>query len=245
LALGFAVLLILLQSPIRLLALWAMDASAEVSGHTATYFDIRLWSAPAALVNYVVLGWLLGVQRARTALVLQLLLNGTNILLDLVFVIGFGWEVAGVAWATLIAEAIAAVAGLALILHALGRRLVRAEAARSPQLRQGTRQAARRIAAHAQFRLQRESDRLHRHGPHKPREGPRAAGDARQSHACGRAGAPVGRGKELQGMPHCRRHGPGTEGVGQGHLGPDRAGFARTSSQPEYAGVEDTPDVAA
>ncbi|WP_340117758.1 MATE family efflux transporter [Pelagibius sp. 7325] len=121
LALGLGLLLILLQAPVKLVALWAIDASAEVSAHTAVYFDIRIWSAPAALVNYVVLGWLLGVQRARTTLVLQLFLNGVNIALDLVFVIGLGWEVAGVAWATLIAESAAAVLGVAYIFHRLGR----------------------------------------------------------------------------------------------------------------------------
>src|SRR3546814_1385843 len=51
LALGFGCLLILLQGPIRLVALWAIDASAEVAGHTGVYFDIRIWSAPAALVR--------------------------------------------------------------------------------------------------------------------------------------------------------------------------------------------------
>lgn len=121
LALGFGCLVLLLQVPVRLIALTAMDASAEVSGHTALYFDIRVWSAPATLVNYAVLGWLLGVQRARAALVLQLLLNGTNVVLDLVFVIGLDWGVAGVAWATLIAELLAAGAGLVMILHSLDR----------------------------------------------------------------------------------------------------------------------------
>jgi MATE family multidrug resistance protein len=121
LALGFGCLVILLQSPLRLVALWAMEASAEVEGHTAVYFDIRVWSAPAVLVNYVVLGWLLGVQRPRMALVLQILLNGVNIALDLLFVVGFGWDVAGVAWATLIAETAAALVGLAVILKSLGR----------------------------------------------------------------------------------------------------------------------------
>lgn len=139
LALGFGLLLILLQSPVRLIALWAMDASAEVSGHTAAYFDIRIWSAPAALVNYAILGWLLGVQRAQAALVLQLLLNGLNILLDLVFVIGFDLGVAGVAWATLIAEVTAAFAGLAMILTGLDRLPGRAD---WPRLRDPARFAA-------------------------------------------------------------------------------------------------------
>jgi MATE family multidrug resistance protein len=121
LALVFGCLVIALQSPLRLVALWAMEASAEVEGHTAVYFDIRVWSAPAVLVNYVVLGWLLGVQRPQAALVLQILMNGINIGLDLLFVVGFGWDVAGVAWATLIADTTAALAGLALILKSLGR----------------------------------------------------------------------------------------------------------------------------
>ena len=122
LAVGFGALLILLQGPIRLGGLWAIGASAGVSGEAATYLDIRIWSAPAALVNFVLLGWLLGVQRAQTALLLQLLLNGVNILLDLVFVVGFGWAVAGVAWATLIAELTGAAAGMVVILHSLHQR---------------------------------------------------------------------------------------------------------------------------
>lgn len=120
LALGFGALIILLQLPVGWIALQAMDASAEVEAQAAIYFDIRVWSAPAALVNYAVLGWLLGVQRPRAALALQILANGVNILLDLLFVLGFGWDVAGVAWATLIAEATAALAGLAFIAKGLG-----------------------------------------------------------------------------------------------------------------------------
>lgn len=122
LALGFGALLVVLQGPIRIGGLWAIGASAEVSHEAATYLNIRIWSAPAALVNFVLLGWLLGVQRAQTALLLQLLLNGINIVLDLVFVLGFGWGVAGVAWATLLAELVAAAAGLVVILQSLQRR---------------------------------------------------------------------------------------------------------------------------
>src|SRR3546814_18637063 len=44
-----------------------------------------------------------------------------NIVLDLAFVLGFGWGIAGVAWATLIAESSAAAAGLTLIIWRVGR----------------------------------------------------------------------------------------------------------------------------
>ena len=79
-------------------------ASPEVEGLARTYLGIRIWSAPAAISIYALTGWLIAMERARGVLALQLVMNGVNVVLDLVFVLGFGWGVAGVAAATLIAE---------------------------------------------------------------------------------------------------------------------------------------------
>lgn len=106
------VLLIALQVPLGSMALELLEASAEVEAGTATYIDIRIWSAPAALANYALVGWLIGLQRAGTALALQIFLNTLNAALDILFVVAFGWGVAGVALGTLIAEVAAAIAGL-------------------------------------------------------------------------------------------------------------------------------------
>ncbi len=110
LAVALGLLLILLQVPIVALTFAMMDTSPQVEGLARSYYAIRIWSAPFALANYVILGWLLGQQRAGLILVLQLALNGTNIALDLLFVVGFGWGIEGVALATLIAQ----VCGIAL-----------------------------------------------------------------------------------------------------------------------------------
>ena len=101
-ALGAAI--ILLQKPIDAIAFALLEASSEVEAHGGAYFAIRIWSAPAALANYAVLGWFLGLQNARVPLALQIFLNGINIVLDLVFVLALGWQVEGVALATVIAE---------------------------------------------------------------------------------------------------------------------------------------------
>jgi len=119
LALALGALLVLAQMPINLVAFTLLDASPAVEGFAREYFEIRIWSAPATLTNYAVLGWLLGTRRAKTALSLQIFLNGLNILLDIVFVPGLGWGVAGVAAASVIAEFAAAGLGLALSLRAL------------------------------------------------------------------------------------------------------------------------------
>ncbi len=119
LALGLGVLLIALRAPIGMLAFDLLEASPEVETQAASYYEIRIWSAPAALVNYTVLGWLLGIQRTRSALVLQVVLNGVNIVLDLVFVIDLGWGIEGVALASLIAETGAAALGIAVVSRAV------------------------------------------------------------------------------------------------------------------------------
>ncbi|WP_366656517.1 MATE family efflux transporter [Fodinicurvata sp. EGI_FJ10296] len=107
-------LLVILNAPIAAAAFSFFETTPAVESAAIVYYDIRLWAAPATLVNYALLGWFLGMQRAGLGLVLQLILNVTNIILDLFFVIGLGWTVDGVALASVLAEGVAAVVGLAI-----------------------------------------------------------------------------------------------------------------------------------
>jgi MATE family multidrug resistance protein len=95
---------ILAQALIFRAAFALAPASTEVEALTRTYLAIRIWGAPATIALYAVTGWLIAVERTRGVLALQLWMNGLNIALDLLFVLGLGWGVAGVAVATLIAE---------------------------------------------------------------------------------------------------------------------------------------------
>ncbi len=122
--------LIILQVPIASVAFSILEASPGVEALAYEYFSVRIWGAPATLMNFALLGWLIGCQNTRAALWHQLSLNGVNILLDLVFVLGLDWGVAGVAAATAIADAVAVVIGLFLalpILRRLGGAFVRAK----------------------------------------------------------------------------------------------------------------------
>ncbi|MXU65391.1 MATE family efflux transporter [Oceanomicrobium pacificus] len=95
---------ILFQLPVFWAAFRIAPASAEVESLARDYMAIRIWGAPASIAVYAVTGWLIAVERTRSVLVLQLWLNGLNIGLDFLFVLGFGWGVGGVALATLISE---------------------------------------------------------------------------------------------------------------------------------------------
>ncbi len=107
--------LIVLQVPTITFALYALDGSVTLEDHARTYFDIRIWAAPATLANYAILGALIGMQNTRAVLISQLCLNLTNAMLDVLFVVGMDMGVAGVAVATLIAEYLAVAVGIFLL----------------------------------------------------------------------------------------------------------------------------------
>ncbi len=115
LALGLGVISILVSYPIIQFALHLLNGTQAVEALTADYAFIRIWSAPATLCTYVFTGVFIGMHNTRRVLVILLVLNLSNILLDLVFVIGFKMGVAGVAWATLIAEYLAAACGFFML----------------------------------------------------------------------------------------------------------------------------------
>jgi MATE family multidrug resistance protein len=113
--------LLVLQGLVIEGAMALMAASPEVDAHSRAYFTIRIWSAPAALANYVVLGWFLGMQNARAGLIIQVFINVLNIVLDLVFVVWLGMAVEGVAAATVIAEYAGLGLGLVMLRGALAK----------------------------------------------------------------------------------------------------------------------------
>ncbi|MEL6799575.1 MAG: MATE family efflux transporter [Pseudomonadota bacterium] len=95
---------ILFQIPVFALAFLIAPASAEVESLARDYMAIRVLSAPAAIALYGITGWLIAAERTRAVLLIQVAMNGLNILLSFWFVLGLGWGVEGVATATLIAE---------------------------------------------------------------------------------------------------------------------------------------------
>jgi len=115
LGLAFGLIIIITQSLISLATFGVLEGSLEAVSHAKSYFAIRIWSAPATLITYALLGWLIGIQRTRDTLYIQLILNGLNVGLDVLFVVGFGWGVEGVALGTIIAEYVALAAGLLLV----------------------------------------------------------------------------------------------------------------------------------
>ena len=112
LALVIASLLLIFQPFIAEIAFYLMAASPDVSSAAKSYFDIRIWSAPAVLVNYVLIGWLIGLGLTRSVLLIVVGINVTNIVFSVLLVYSFGLAVDGVAMASVIAEYVGLVLAL-------------------------------------------------------------------------------------------------------------------------------------
>ncbi|WP_258535726.1 MATE family efflux transporter [Bacillus sp. 03113] len=106
LLISFAIglLFILFQWPIIQSFLFLLKPSVEVKTQAEIYYHIRIWGAPFALANYVLIGWILGRSKVKLMLYLQLYMNVINAILCVGFVYGLGMKVNGVAFASLFAE---------------------------------------------------------------------------------------------------------------------------------------------
>ncbi|MFX1671953.1 MATE family efflux transporter [Paraburkholderia sp. A2WS-5] len=115
LAFGIGALILLIRAPLIRDVLELIGGSAEVQRNARLYCHARIGSAPFALANYVVLGYLLGTQRVRIALVSQVLINVVNVIAVLAYVYGFGWGIAGIGAATATADTMGFAFGAAVL----------------------------------------------------------------------------------------------------------------------------------
>lgn len=120
-AVSLGIAMVVLQSPIIEASIWLMHVGANVAEATRAYLYVRIWASPFMLANFVLLGWLLGIAKARTVLFLATAYGLANILLSVWFVLGLGWGVAGVAGASVLAEMISVAIAVPFVFRELPR----------------------------------------------------------------------------------------------------------------------------
>jgi MATE family multidrug resistance protein len=125
LAFAIGAVVLLAQAPLIHYALAAIGGSDDVQRTARIYCAARIGSAPFALANYVVLGYLLGTQKVRIALAVQVFVNVVNVVAVLAYVYGFGWGIAGIGAATATADTLGFVFGVLVLWFARPRGLAR------------------------------------------------------------------------------------------------------------------------
>lgn len=112
-----ALFLLLFQDYYAKAAFYFMEGTDDVKSLARVYFDIRIWGLPAAIANFAIVGWFLGLHNTRIPLVLLVVTNSLNMVLDIIFVIGFGWDVRGAALASLISEYTSILIGMLFVIR--------------------------------------------------------------------------------------------------------------------------------
>jgi putative MATE family efflux protein len=82
-----------------------MGGDGRTGDLAVMYLRIGALGLPFALIALAGQGFLRGMSDLRTPLVIVVVANGVNVVLNLLFIYGFGWGLAGSAWATVIAQA--------------------------------------------------------------------------------------------------------------------------------------------
>ena len=103
-ALVMSLLLLALQKPIEILSFAVLKGETRVEELAMTYFRIRVWAAPAALGQFALLGFFLGMQNARLPMFVLVITNVINVICNYLFVMKFGMGSDGVAYGTVIAQ---------------------------------------------------------------------------------------------------------------------------------------------
>ena len=117
LAVSISLLLLVFQQSIAAFSFYLINCDDSIESLARQYFDIRIWSAPASLCQYVILGWFLGRQNTTNPLLIVVTTNVCNICLDLLFVVHYGMNTEGVALASVLAEYTGLIFGILLIIR--------------------------------------------------------------------------------------------------------------------------------
>ena len=112
LAIIIGLLIILLKNPILILIEHFFKTSSETQILIEKYISIRVISAPAELISYVIVGYFLGLQKTYISSLFVSIFCIGNIILSSVFVIHFGLGIAGAAAGTVVAAYISVIAFL-------------------------------------------------------------------------------------------------------------------------------------
>jgi MATE family multidrug resistance protein len=104
LAFSLGIILLLAMPALRWIAVISFAGSADVEALMISYLNVRIFAAPAALANMVLIGCLFGRQNMRLCMVHLLVVNLLNLILNIAFVIGLGMDIEGVALASVIAQ---------------------------------------------------------------------------------------------------------------------------------------------
>ena len=96
--------ILLCRGPLGQLAFGLLSGEAGTEAAGLDYYHARVWGAPAALANFVFLGYFLGREESRVALVMTVAGNFANVVLDYLFILELDLAAEGAGLATMLSQ---------------------------------------------------------------------------------------------------------------------------------------------
>lgn len=103
-AMVLSAVLLLLQKPLAVGALYIMGGSETVSNMAYEYVMTRIWAVPAAISVFALQGWFIGMQDSKTPMWVAIFANVVNIAFSLLFTFVYGMGVVGIALGTVVSQ---------------------------------------------------------------------------------------------------------------------------------------------
>ena len=103
-AMVIALVIIILKPVINISVQYFFSTSAETQKLINTYLNVRVFSVPAELIIYILVGFYLGLQKTKISSLIIIVLSILNIIFSTVLVISYNLDILGVALGTLFAS---------------------------------------------------------------------------------------------------------------------------------------------
>jgi MATE family multidrug resistance protein len=104
LALVIAFLLLIFQKPVGRFSLYVMQGSDSVRALAEEYLFARIWAVPASIMLYSIQGWFIGMQDARTPMMISVAAVIINAVCSMYFAFHLNLGISGIAWGTVVAQ---------------------------------------------------------------------------------------------------------------------------------------------
>ncbi len=101
------IILVVFQKPIGHFSLYVMQGSQHVQTLAAQYIFVRIWAVPASITLFTLQGWFIGMQDAKTPMMVAVLSVVINAACSYYFAFNLNMGIAGIAWGSVVAQYIA------------------------------------------------------------------------------------------------------------------------------------------
>jgi len=108
-------ILLVFQKPIGNFSLYVMQGSEQVQILAAEYIFIRIWAVPASITLFTIQGWFIGMQDAKTPMIIAILSVVINAVCSYYFAFNLNMGIAGIAWGSVVAQYVAFIVSCILL----------------------------------------------------------------------------------------------------------------------------------